>query len=899
MNKTDQSVQTTTQQADLTARATTAQGNTSDSFLKPHSKTTTIVPVLVHHISNPQQERLVYAMLDTQSDTSFILNSTREALNAPDTTTTLIADRINGLRIRGLNEEITIPLPPTYTRSIMPANRSHIPTPDTTKKWPHLHPIINHLSHELDCEIGLLIGYNCTQALIPREVIPHPDNDGPYGQRIDLGWSVVGVTSPSEVKGDAFGISHRILTKEEGSKSLCQVVMRTSAKELFTPVYSHDPNHEPNDLIKILQRDFSETQGPFDSETYLQEDLIFLKLMNEEITKDTKGHYEMPLPLREDKLPLPDNYEMALARLRSLKRRFDKDFNYRKAYTAVMQNILNKRFAEPASLDSDGWYLPHHGVKSQKKPGTVRVVFDASARHHGHSLNDALMQGPDLTNKLIGVLCRFRRETVAISCDIEAMFHQFHVASKHRNYLRFLWWPDGDTSQSPKVFRMTVHLFGAKSSPSCANFGLKRIATEYGENFDKSTVDFIQRDFYVDDGLSSQPSDREAINLINQTKQICSLAGLRLHKFLSNSRSVMQSIPAEDRATCYPNCVEHDTHCEEGTELPSDPLSVDRVLGVRWFVKHDKLGFHISITDQPSTRRGILSTVASIYDPLGLAAPVILQGKQIVQDVCRDNLDWDDPLPDTIKPKWIKWQQELPYLEHMKITRCYKPVDFGEVLCTELHHFADACLSGYGTCSYLRQVSSAGLVHCSLVFAKARVAPLRPITVPRLELTAALVAVRVSRMLDKELHMNAKHIFWSDSKAVLGYIANQTSKYQIFVANRVQEIRENTRSHQWNHVPTDQNPADLASRGCSARELVANESWLYGPQFLQHRNLPYNKVESVTNSDMLKGHTLATTALKDGHILSCMCRLSSWIKMKRVLALCINMKKGLTGRLKP
>ena len=142
--------------------------------------------------------------------------------------------------------------------------------------------------------------------------------------------------------------------------------MRTSAKELFTPVYSHDPNHEPNAMIKILERDFSERQGPFDSETYSQEDLIFLKLMNEEITKDTKGHYEMPLPLREDKLPLPDNYEMALARLRSLKRRFDKDFNYRKAYTAVMQNILNKRFAEPASLDSDGWYLPHHGVKSPK-----------------------------------------------------------------------------------------------------------------------------------------------------------------------------------------------------------------------------------------------------------------------------------------------------------------------------------------------------------------------------------------------------------------------------------------------------------------------------------------------------------------------------------------------------
>ncbi|GFR79488.1 Non-LTR (Long terminal repeat) retrotransposon and domain-containing protein [Elysia marginata] len=124
------------------------------------------------------------------------------------------------------------------------------------------------------------------------------------------------------------------------------------------------------------------------------------------------------------------------------------------------------------------WYIPHHGVYHPKKPGKIRVVFDCSARHLGICLNDLLLQGPDLVNALSGVLCRFRKRPIAFSCDIEKMYHQFHVPKPHRDYLRFLWWENGDTNAPLVDYRMKVHIYGAKSFPACANFGLKQLAKD-------------------------------------------------------------------------------------------------------------------------------------------------------------------------------------------------------------------------------------------------------------------------------------------------------------------------------------------------------------------------------------------------------------------------------------
>jgi len=186
--------------------------------------------------------------------------------------------------------------------------------------------------------------------------------------------------------------------------------------------------------------------------------------------------------------------------------------------------------------------------------------------------------------------------------------------------------------------------------------------------------------------------------------------------------------------------------------------------------------------DRPLTRRGILSTVSSIYDPLGLVAPFLLRGKRILQLLCKEGLDWDEPIPDDLRSEWEMWRSELPLLEQMKIQRCFEPHDFKDRKTVELHHFADASTEGYGQCSYLRLVDTSDRVHCSLVFGKARVAPLKPVTIPRLELTAALVSARVSETLTRELEYDTiDEIFWTDSQVVLGYIKSDARRFHTYV----------------------------------------------------------------------------------------------------------------------
>ena len=253
-----------------------------------------------------------------------------------------------------------------------------------------------------------------------------------------------------------------------------------------------------------------------------QEHLQFLKIMEEGIKRADNGHYEMPLPFKERPL-LPDNRFTAFTRLEHLKRRFLKDVKYKEDYIKFMNEILSRGDAEEAPAvyqDKDvKWYIPHHGVYHPKK-NKIRVVFDCSAKCKGTSLNDHLLSGPDLTNNLIGVLCRFRRYPYAITCDVEKMFHQFVVRKVERDYLQFLWWPNSDVRQEPKEYRMKVHLFGATSSPGCACYAFKYMANQEKEVY-PAVAQFMTHDFYVDDGLASVESVEQAKGLIQGAREIC------------------------------------------------------------------------------------------------------------------------------------------------------------------------------------------------------------------------------------------------------------------------------------------------------------------------------------------------------------------------------------------
>ncbi len=228
------------------------------------------------------------------------------------------------------------------------------------------------------------------------------------------------------------------------------------------------------------------------------EDRQFLEIAKEGIHQRSDGHFEMPLPLKRG-VSLPNNKSMLMMRLNHLKNRLSKDDAYKQEYVACLTDVIEKGYVElvpPSELQGQPgmvWYIPHHGVYHLKKK--LRVAYDCSAKYHGKALNDWLLQGPDLTNSLVGILCRFREKPVAITCDVEGMFHQVGVNHENRDLLRFLWWENGDTSTEPRGYRMTVHLFSATSSPACTNFALKSTTDMCEGQFGTVTANFVQPNF--------------------------------------------------------------------------------------------------------------------------------------------------------------------------------------------------------------------------------------------------------------------------------------------------------------------------------------------------------------------------------------------------------------------
>lgn len=209
-----------------------------------------------------------------------------------------------------------------------------------------------------------------------------------------------------------------------------------------------------------------------------------------------------------------------------------------------------------------------------------------------------------------------------------------------------------------------------------------------------------------------------------------------------------------------------------------DSPSVERVLGVQWCIQSDVFKFKIVIKDRPLTRRGILSMICSIYDTLGIVSPVVLSAKQILQDICKGDSGWDDVLPESVVKKWTTWLQELHHLESFVLARCLKPPNFGNITKAQLHHFCDASQDGYETVTYLLLHNMYSQVHCAFIMGKSRVAPIKSITIPRMELIAATMASRMDVLWKKELHLKLQDsVFWTDSASVLKYIKNETSRF--------------------------------------------------------------------------------------------------------------------------
>ena len=551
---------------------------------------------------------------------------------------------------------------------------------------------------------------------------------------------------------------------------------------------------------------------------FSREDHLMYKLLQDS-AKLVNGRFQLPLPWRSEVTSLPNNRSVALNRLMCPKGRFTKNPSLKEGYINTIDEYLSKGHASKVNFSTDKcddvfvWYLPHHPVIHPYKPYKVRIVFDCAAKCKGVRLNDASMQGPNLANSVIGVLTRFHKDRVVLVVDIESMFHQVQVDPKDTSALRFLWWPEGNMDDEPTEYNMNVHVFGATSSPTCASFCLRQVAQEFGCMCQPFTSEIVKHNLYVDECLCSCKSETEAINLVQDLVKMLSRAGFRLKKRLSNSKRVLEAIPESERAK--------DLGCHE-----SESSLATRVLGVQWKYQTDEFVFDIQVPQRPLTRRGLLSAVSSLFDPLGFVAPVTLFPKLLLQDLCKQGHSWDELLNEDEADDWTKWLRSFPHLSKLQIRCCLKPSEF-KAISYELHFFSDALLRCYGSCCYLRMGDNAGHNYCSFIIGKARVAPLKAVSTPRLELTAAVLSVRFYLLVTKELDLpNCNCVFWTDSAATLQGIQNSTKRFPVFVANRLAIICEHTSTSSLKYVSSKLNPADFAPRGISAELFSHSHAWL-------------------------------------------------------------------------
>ena len=295
-----------------------------------------------------------------------------------------------------------------------------------------------------------------------------------------------------------------------------------------------------------------------------------------------------------------------------------------------------------------------------------------------------------------------------------------------------------------------------------------------------------------------------------------------------------------------------------------------------------------------------MSTISSVYEPLGIAAPFLLVGKSILQDLCRTKLSWDEEIGEEYRVRWENWKSQLPALECFSTERCLKPANFGTVVSRQLHNFSDASSTGYGQVTYIRIEKEKGHIHCAFLMGKACVAPVKTMTIPRLELTAATVSVRVGEMIAKELDEPAESkTYWTDSTTVLKYIRNDKKRFHVFVANRVQTIRDATSPDQWRYVGTDINPADVSSRGMKGYELSKQHLWITGPNFLWPPECewpqPPGDMDDVSHNDpevkKVLVHNMDVEEKVD--LLKRLARFSEWQRMKKSIAWILHLKPSM------
>jgi len=529
------------------------------------------------------------------------------------------------------------------------------------------------------------------------------------------------------------------------------------------------------------------------------------------------GKYAVSLPRKPDPPNLGDSRPQAMSRLLANERSLQKRGNL-EAFGAVIKEYFTLGHAElvpTADLKLPSYYLPVHAVVKESSTSTkLRAVFDASAKTtSGASLNDLLLAGPNLYPPLPDVLIRFRCHPSAVSADISKMFRGILLNDDERDWHRFLCRTNDGRIIDARMRRLT---FGVKSSPFLATQVLRRHAQD---NMDShpAAARTVLTDFYVDDVLSGADDASKAFALFTDLRELCAEAGLDLRKWRTNDDDLRRRIS--------PDLLEVDP-------VVSPSPDSHKALGVHWDTSSDCLFVAVPklpSTTGPVTKRTIAALTAGVFDVLGLFAPVIIVARILFQETWKRDLSWDKEVPEDLHRRWDEWIEDLPKIHQHPVPRYL----LMSTVATTLHGFCDASTVAYGAAVYARTEGPGSHVSVSLLIAKARVLPTRPITVPKAELCGALLLAKLLRHVADLLELPLAATYaWTDSEIVLFWLPKAPPDLNKFVANRVVAIQDLISPGRWRHVATQDNPADLASRGTRATTLINSSLWWHGPGWL-------------------------------------------------------------------
>ncbi len=623
----------------------------------------------------------------------------------------------------------------------------------------------------------------------------------------------------------------------------------------------------------LLRKFWEVEESPSDPPTLTLEERFVLQHFEMNHSRTKAGRFIVPLPRKPNADPIGESRSQAVRRFLALERSLHHKDKFREV-DSVIQEYFKLGHAEAVPIeDSDKepssvFYLPMHVVyKSSSSTTKIRAVFDASAKSSsGISLNDTLLVGPTVHPPLLDVLLRFRMHRIALTADVSKMYRAVELVLSDRDFHRFIW--RSEPSQTLKDYRMTRATFGVSASCFAANMALKQNAIELIGKYPLA-ANVVHESFYVDDTLTGADSIESAITLQRQLKDVLACGGFLLRKWNSNEALVLDAIQPELRESKEVHSISESEHT--------------KALGLKWNTSTDTFYITTSklLPTASVTKRILVSDIAKVFDVLGWFAPAVVSVKILLQRVWEEGIDWDDPVPETIRLAWQQWRFELPSLLHKGVPRCCFP-RHAQVASLQIHGFSDASEDAYAGVVYFRMIDSTDAVHTSLIIAKTKVAPIK-----RLELCGAQVLARILHRVREIFRIPLSAVYaWTDSTIVLDWLVGNPRKFRTYVGNRISEIVDKVPPDRWNHVASADNPADCASRGVLPSQLVEHELWWSGPHWLVLDPAQWPKREKTVvrlPAEEEKEVCLATVSLP-GEFIIPVEHYSTFTRVQRIVA---------------